>query len=348
MIYVVIGFLWLSICLYVILGGADFGAGIVELMTRKKNRPKTQVIMYESIAPVWEANHMWLIIAVVILFVGFPEVYTTLSTYLHIPLVLMLIGIIARGTSFTFRHYDAVKDEWQKVYTQIFYFSSLLTPFFLGLIAAATISRSIQPDADNFLDLYIFSWLNWFGAAVGLFTISICAYLASIFALRETCDRMELKLMIRKSKQTMVFVVITGLLVFVTAYISGIPLVMWVFSKPLGIMATTFATICLFLILRSMHTGKLLAVRALAGFQVIMILVAATYQHNPNIILFGNGQHLSLLEHLAAPKTITALGWALMLGSAFILPFLFYLMVSFSKQRRQLKETAKPETPIKP
>jgi cytochrome d ubiquinol oxidase subunit II len=277
---------------------------------------------------------MWLIIAIVILFVGFPEVYTTLSTYLHIPLVLMLIGIIARGTAFTFRHYDAVKDDWQKVYTQIFYFSSLLTPFFLGLIAAATISRSINPNADNFLDLYIFSWLNWFGIAVGLFTIAICAYLASIFALRETIDRLELGLMIKKSKQTMIFVVITGGLVFFTAYLSDIPLLMWVFSKPLGIMATLFATICLVLILRAMNNQKLLPVRALAGFQVVMILVAATYQHNPNIILFGNGEHLSLLEHVAAPKTISALGWALMLGSVFILPFLFYLMISFSKQRK--------------
>ena len=324
MIYVVIGFLWLSICLYVILGGADFGAGIVELFTRKKNRPKTKVIMYESIAPVWEANHMWLIIAIVVLFVGFPEIYTTLSTYLHIPLVLMLIGIIARGTAFTFRHYDAVKDEWQKLYTQIFYFSSLLTPFFLGLIAAATISHSVNPDAKGFLDLYIFSWLNWFGVAVGLFTIAICAYVASVFALRETVDRLELNLMIRKSKQTMIFVVITGALVFLTAYLSDIPLIMWVFSKPLGIMATAFATICLALILRAMSTRKLLPVRALAGFQVIMILVAATYQHYPNIILFGNGQHLSLLEHVAAPKTISALGWALILGSIFILPFFVF------------------------
>jgi cytochrome d ubiquinol oxidase subunit II len=334
MIYVVIGFLWLSICLYVILGGADFGAGIVELFTKKRARHKTQEIMYESIAPVWEANHMWLIIAIVILFVGFPEIYTTLSTYLHIPLVLMLVGIIARGTAFTFRHYDAVKDDWQKVYTQIFYFSSLLTPFFLGLIAAATVSHSINPDATSFLDLYIFSWLNWFGVTVGLFTVSICAYLASIFSLRETTDRLELGLMIKKSKQTMIFVVITGLLVFSTAYLSDIPLLKWVFSKPLGIMATFFATIALLLILRAMNTQKLLPVRALAGFQVIMILVAATYQHNPNIILFANGQHLSLLEHVAAPKTISALGWALMLGSLFILPFLFYLMASFSKQRR--------------
>lgn len=334
MIYVVIGFLWLSICLYVILGGADFGAGIVELFTKKRARHKTKEIMYESIAPVWEANHMWLIIAIVILFVGFPEIYTTMSTYLHIPLVLMLLGIIARGTAFTFRHYDAVKDNWQVLYTQIFYYASLLTPFFLGLIAAATVSGSINPDATTFLDLYIFSWLNWFGVAVGLFTVSLCAYLASIFSLRETTDRLELGLMIKKSHQTMIFVVITGALVFLTAYLSEIPLVTWVFSKPLGVMATVFATVALGLILKAMNNRKLLPVRALAGFQIIMILVAATYQHNPNIILLGNGQHLSLLEHVAAPKTISALGWALMLGSLFILPFLFYLMASFSKLRK--------------
>lgn len=334
MIYVVIGFLWLSICLYVILGGADFGAGIVELFTKKRARDKTKEIMYESIAPVWEANHMWLIIAIVILFVGFPEIYTTMSTYLHIPLVLMLLGIIARGTAFTFRHYDAVKDNWQVLYTQIFYYASLLTPFFLGLIAAATVSGSINPDATTFLDLYIFSWLNWFGVAVGLFTVSLCAYLASIFSLRETTDRLELGLMIKKSHQTMIFVVITGALVFLTAYLSEIPLVTWVFSKPLGVMATVFATVALGLILKAMNNRKLLPVRALAGFQIIMILVAATYQHNPNIILLGNGHHLSLLEHVAAPKTISALGWALMLGSLFILPFLFYLMASFSKLRK--------------
>ncbi|WP_292009248.1 cytochrome d ubiquinol oxidase subunit II [Chryseobacterium sp.] len=334
MIYIVIGFLWLSICLYIILGGADFGAGIVELFTNRKARHKTNEIMYESIAPVWEANHMWLIIAIVILFVGFPGIYTTLSTYLHIPLVLMLLGIIARGTAFTFRHYDAVKDDWQILYTHIFYYASLLTPFFLGLIAAATISGSINPDAKGFLNLYIFSWLNWFGIAVGLFTVALCAYLASIFSLRETKTKDELSLMIRKSKQTMIFVVITGIFVFLTAHFSEIPLLTWVFSKPLGIISVTFATIALGLIFYCMKERKLTPVRVLAGFQIVMILIAATYQHNPNIILLGNGGQLSLFTEAAAPKTIAALGWALILGSLFILPFFFYLMFSFSRLRK--------------
>src|SRR3982750_5060442 len=96
--YVVIAYLWLSILLYLVLGGADFGAGIIELFTSDKNKISTRKTLYHAIGPIWEANHMWLIIAVFILFVGFPAIYTEMSTSLHIPLVCMLIGIIARGT----------------------------------------------------------------------------------------------------------------------------------------------------------------------------------------------------------------------------------------------------------
>lgn len=76
--------------------------------------------MYQAIGPIWEANHMWLIITIVILFVGFPDIYSVVSTHLHIPLVIMLLRIIATGTAFTFRHYDAVIDNLQKVYNKIF------------------------------------------------------------------------------------------------------------------------------------------------------------------------------------------------------------------------------------
>ena len=135
----------------------------------------------------------------------------------------------------------------------------------------------------------------------------------------------------------MLFVVITGALVFLTAYLSGIPLMMWVFSKPLGIIAITLATLALGLIFYCIWEKKLIPVRVLAGFQIIMILVAATYQHNPNIILLGNGNHISLLEYAAPQKKLfEALGWALMLGCVFILPFLFLLNVFF-QQNEEIK-----------
>src|SRR5258708_5636214 len=96
MLYVVIGFLWTSLLIYVLSGGADFGAGIIELFASRTNKNKIKAASYRAIGPIWEANHMWLIIAVVVLFVGFPQIYTTVSVYLHIPLIIMLLGIIAR------------------------------------------------------------------------------------------------------------------------------------------------------------------------------------------------------------------------------------------------------------
>ena len=124
--------LGIAVLFYVLLGGADFGAGIVELVTGKRGIDTIS----KAIAPVWEANHIWLILAVVILFNGFPLVYTTLTTYLHIPLFIILLGIIFRGTAFTFRYYDTV-DNSHKYYTQLFRISSLLTPFFLGVTLGA-------------------------------------------------------------------------------------------------------------------------------------------------------------------------------------------------------------------
>src|SRR5579872_615025 len=95
MVYVVIAYLWTAILLYLLLGGADFGAGIIELFTSDNNKNKTSVKMSRTIGPIWEANHMWLIIVIVILFTGFPEIYASVSTYLHILLLIILMCIIS-------------------------------------------------------------------------------------------------------------------------------------------------------------------------------------------------------------------------------------------------------------
>ena len=98
MIITALIFIGLAILLYVLLGGADFGAGILEIFTRRKGINTIS----NAIAPVWEANHIWLIVVIVVLFNAFPMVYSTLLTYLHIPVMMALFGIIFRGTAFAF------------------------------------------------------------------------------------------------------------------------------------------------------------------------------------------------------------------------------------------------------
>ncbi|BAV04489.1 cytochrome bd-I ubiquinol oxidase subunit 2 apoprotein [Filimonas lacunae] len=332
MLYVIICFLWASIWLYLLLGGADFGAGILELFTSKGNRDKTRDTMYQAIGPVWEANHMWLIIAIVILFVGFPVIYSTMSVYLHIPLTVMLLGIIARGTAFAFRHYDAVVDDMQVLYNRIFTWSSLITPLFLGIIAGSTVSSTINPDANNFLDAYVFSWLSFFSVAVGLFTVAICAFLAAIYLIGETNNDTDKKRFISKARIANIAAVIFGGMVFTAAWKEGIPLVDWIFGNAVGIAAITAASLSLVLLWYLLLKGKTKVLRILAGFQVTMILITTTFKHFPNIVILKGGGHLSLMEHHGHDKTLQALGMALLLGSLFILPALFYLIYSFQKK----------------
>lgn len=332
MLYIVIFYLWTALLLYVLLGGADFGAGIIELFTTKANQHKTRRTMYRAIGPIWEANHMWLIITIVILFVGFPEIYTTMSVHLHIPLVIMLLGIIGRGTAFTFRHYDAVIDDMQHLYNRVFEYSSFITPLFLGIIAGSAVSGYIDPKATDFLSAYIFSWLHGFPIAVGLFTVAICAFLASVYLIGETKNDADRRRFIVKAGSSTIAAVMAGALVFITAHIERIPLIDWVFGNPVGLIAISAATLSLMLLWYLLSRRSIRMIRLLAGFQVTMILLTITYRHFPRIVLFKDGGYLSLLEHAGQEKTITTLAIALLAGSVFILPALFYLIYSFQKK----------------
>lgn len=335
MLNIVMIYLWAAILLYLLLGGADFGAGILELFTRRANLVPTRKILYKAIGPVWEANHMWLIITVVILFVGFPAIYTTMSVNLHIPLSLMLLGIIARGTAFAFRHHDAVVDDMQVIYNRIFVASSCITPFFLGIIAGSAVSGTIDPYAANFADAYIFSWLHWFPLAVGLFTVTICGFLAAIYLIGETDNTIDKVRFIAKARTTNIAAIISGILVFIAAYAGNIPLTEWIFDNAVGVTAITLASLSLVLLWYYLYKGKVKIIRVLAGFQVSMILLTITYRHFPNIVLLKNGEYLSLLEHRGQDKTIEALAIALLAGSIFILPALFYLLYSFQQKPKR-------------
>ncbi|RZK44189.1 MAG: cytochrome d ubiquinol oxidase subunit II [Pedobacter sp.] len=330
--FVIISFLCLSILLYFLLGGADFGAGIIELFTSAKNRSKTRKTMYHAIGPVWEANHMWLIIAIVILFVAFPKIYTTMSVYLHVPLVIMLIGIIARGTAFVFRHYDAVKDQMQEVYNKIFIYSSFITPLFLGIIAGAALSGRIDPQSNNFAEAYVFSWLNYFSVSVGLFTVALCGFLAAIYLIGESREENDKRRFIRKAKFMNVAAVLLGFVVFVAAQFEQVPLINWVFKDIVGLTAVLLASLSLVLLWYLLMKGKTKILRILAGFQVTMILTAISYAHFPNFIRLKGGEAISLYESIAPEKTVSTLAWALLLGSLLILPFLGYLFYKFQQK----------------
>jgi len=336
MLYVVIIFLFFSILLYFLLGGADFGAGIIELFTSTDNKSRTRRTMYKAIGPIWEANHMWLIIAVVIMFVGFPVIYSDMCTYLHIPLLIMLLGITARGTAFSFRNYDAIKDDkMQDLYNYIFVYSSFITPLFLGIVAGSVISRQIDPGATDYLSTYIFSWLNWFSVMVGFFTVALCGFLAAIYLIGEAKEQFDVKRFTKKAVIMNAVAVGFGGSVFIAAEHENVHLAHWIFGNPVSLVAVIAASLSLVLLWYLLNKGNTKVIRILAAFQVTMILVSVGYRHFPNIVMVKGGNNLSLLKDHAPMTTINDLGWGLLLGSLLILPALGYLFYSFqTKQSR--------------
>lgn len=333
MLYVVIVFLALSILFYVLLGGADFGAGIIELVTPGRMKNKIRARTYETIGPIWEANHMWLIITIVILFVGFPSVYALLSTHLHIPLLLMLFGIIGRGTAFIFRHYDAVQDEMQRIYNLIFTVSSFVTPFFLGLIFGASVGGQIDREAVDFLGAFVWPWLNWFSASVGVFTVAICGFLAAVFLVGEAVSAAEKKFLVTRSRLFILFTVLAGAVVFVVAELQEVPLIGLLVGEWITLGILLLATMAMIVLWVQLPTAERMLSRTLAGFVVSAILLAFGYHYFPDIVITNSGENLSVFNSAAVGKPIDTLAWALLIGSIFILPSLGYLIYSFQREK---------------
>jgi cytochrome d ubiquinol oxidase subunit II len=175
---------------YAVLGGADFGGGVWDLLALGLRKERQRELVAEAIGPVWEANHVWLILAIVLLFTCFPPAFARLGTLLHIPLALVLIGIVLRGSAFTFWRYGA--DQEQRHWGVVFAIASLMTPLLLGTTAGAIASGAVggggQPGGD-FYDTYVAPWLTPFALSVGLFALVAFAFLAAVYLTLEARER---------------------------------------------------------------------------------------------------------------------------------------------------------------
>jgi cytochrome bd ubiquinol oxidase subunit II len=339
MLYVVILFLLASVYLYCLLGGADFGAGILELTASKNSKDRVKKMITDAIAPIWEANHMWLIIVVVILFNAFPLIYTSVSIALYIPLILLLLGIVFRGTAFTFRHYDAIKDKSQDVYTRIFAYSSLMVTFFFGLIIGAVVSGKILNNPSDFFEGYIYPWFNLFSISVGLFLCALFAFIASVYLISEFTDDQTRKEFFNKSKLANFAAMIMGGLVFISSYIEEVGFTERFFTNPISLILIISATAAVPLLWMFLNKKKTWLSRLTAGAQLLFILGAFYAVYFPSIVVIGDGEDLSLLNAAAPDSTLAYLGWALIIGSFLIFPALFYLYRIFKANNAKEKLT---------
>ena len=331
MLYVVLFFVVFSFFLYVLLGGADFGAGILELFSSADHKKSIKKTTYSVLGPVWEANHIWIIILIVILWIAFPIFYNVIIVYLHIPLTLVLLGITLRGVAFVFRHYDAVKDKSQLLYDRMFEFSCLVTPIFLGMTFGGLISGNIIMLEDNptagFADVYIYPWLQWFPILTGFFFSALCTFLSATFLIGEAKDY-EKRMYMRKAGIATIVVVVLGMATLSAGYLADNKFTHDFLNNYYALGAVALSGILLYPLWRVIQIGRIIWCRFLAGMQVLLILFAAIGTHFPNIIITKNEQ-ISLLDDRAPDNVISVLGISLIIGGALIIPGLLHLLKSF-------------------
>jgi cytochrome bd ubiquinol oxidase subunit II len=184
--------LLLALTVYAVFGGADFGAGFWDLTAGGSERGAApRALIADAIGPVWEANHTWLIFAIVILWTAFPPAFAAIMSTLFVPLSLAAFGIVLRGAAFAFRP-TASNLAGRRAAGAVFAISSVVTPFFLGAAVGAIVSGRVP--MGNATGDPMESWLNPTSIFVGLLAITICAYLAAVFLVADAQRRSETRL----------------------------------------------------------------------------------------------------------------------------------------------------------
>ncbi|HVH09824.1 MAG TPA: cytochrome d ubiquinol oxidase subunit II [Gemmatimonadales bacterium] len=343
--------LFVALNAYALLAGADFGGGVWALWATGPRKAEQRELIAHAIGPVWEANHVWLILAIVLLFTGFPEAFARLGTFLHIPLSLVLIGIVLRGSAFTFWRYggrelggteepeaghgEAPARRWGAIFAG----ASLITPLLLGMIVGAIASGAIgrgaelresgAGDVGQFLATYVAPWFNPFTVSVGAFALVAFAFLAAVYLTLETRDP-ELQEAFRRralGAGVALFVVAAVALWLAARYAPRVRdgLIFATWAAPLhALTAAAAITALVALVRRRWRTA-----RRAAAAQVSLILWGWALSQYPYLV----PPDLTIPGVAAPAATLRLLLGALALGAAVLLPALYYLFRVFKAAR---------------
>jgi len=319
-----------ALVLYAVLAGADFGGGVWDLLARGPRAADQRKLIDDAIAPVWEANHVWLIFVVVMLFSAFPSAFSALATALHVPLTLVLLGIVFRGSAYVFRKYGAEDAVNQRRWSRVFAVASTVTPLLLGAVVATVTAGDLHVVDGMPTGEFLFAWVTPLSLCVGLFALALFAFISAVFLILEASDEALRELFRRRALVTGVLV---GALALLTAWAAGpaaepftVRLLGSWWSWPLQIATGA----CAVSALTSLQLRSYLAARALAVAQVTLIVVGWGAAQYPFLIApdvtIDNAAAPDVVLNLLAPILVT--------GTLALSPAIYWLFRVFKSARR--------------
>ncbi|HEX4220185.1 MAG TPA: cytochrome d ubiquinol oxidase subunit II [Acidimicrobiales bacterium] len=322
------GILLAGITLYAVLGGADFGGGLWDLLAGGDQRGRVpRQLIDESITPVWEANHVWLIFDLVIFWTAFPHAFAAVMTGVALPLWLAVGGIVLRGSGFAFRK-EISRLPLQRAVGATFALSSLLTPFFMGTVIGAIATRGVpaNPTSTNPQ-----SWTNPTAILTGALFVAACGYLAAVYLTGEAARGNDPRLQRYFSRRARAAAIVAGalslaLLAELHSSSHGLYSHLTGRALPLVIVAGLCGLAVLALLSRSARLGPARVVAALGVAAVIWGWGVAQYP----TLLPGTGL---TLDNAAAPHSVLVALVILFIVVVVIIGPSFALLFSLQSRR---------------
>lgn len=325
---IALSILWLGLIAYAVLGGADFGAGIWDLFAVGPQGERQHQLINKALGPVWEANHVWLIFLIVGLFTAFPSAFAVLSIALFLPLIIVLIGIVLRGSGFIFRTYAIDRtSRTARGWSRVFSITSLVTPFFLGASAAAVASGRIEaPNGNVQADLVGSTWATPFALVIGAMAICLCATLAAVYLTMEARNDHDEKL----AETYRLRALVAGA---VTAVLGALGLLLSPSEAPIlwqGLLARAIPAVIATMLI-GLATAASLFFRRYGLARILIILETAFLLGSWGLsqIPYIIPPHVTIDNSANDPNVIVAFLISVGIGMALLLPALYYLFSVF-------------------
>jgi cytochrome d ubiquinol oxidase subunit II len=312
--------MFVGVVVYALFAGADFGSGFYDLTAGFDERgSEIRTLVDNSIGPVWEANHVWLIYVLVMWWTGFPATFAAATTTLFIPLSLALAGIVLRGASFAFRKYAETFAQ-ARLFGAIFAASSVITPFFLGAAAGAIASGRVP--AEGYGDR-VGSWLNPTSIVGGCLAVVTSVFLAGVFLTADADRAGNVSLAERLRTRTLAVGVITGVVVFAGLYpvAHDAPTLshgLRTAASPLLVLAAVAGVAAVVLLYRRRFS----AARAPAVAAVASVVIGWGVGQYPWLLV----DQVTIEDGAGADSTLAGLLVVVCLAGVIVIPALIYLL----------------------
>ncbi len=324
---VLLGVLWLALTAYVLLGGADFGVGIWDLLAFGRLADRQRDAIEEAMGPVWEVNHVWLIFLIVGLFTCFPGAFVPISIALSVPLTLALVGIVLRGAAFAFRAHAETAAHLTTTWGRVFGIASVITPALFGMCAGAVAAGRIRVSQDHVQTAgWIATWTTPLCLLIGALALALCAHLAAVYLTVEATNDGDDELRDMFRRRAVISGLVAGAIAVPGLLVARVDSpIFWVGlvgrALPVVVVSVVLAGVALVLLQR----GQVRVARVLTCLQVAGLLWAWGIAQYPAIVV----PDITIQKAASPQPSLVGFAIATSAGALLLIPSLWLLFHVF-------------------